>query len=45
MAHGTHALLPIQNGGDLAALACFVFLLISAHGPGIWSVDAARKGA
>ena len=45
MAHGTHALLPIQNMGELAALYCFVFLYISAHGSGIWSVDAARKSA
>ncbi len=44
MVHGTQALLPIQNVGELAALYCFVFLYISAHGSGIWSVDAARKG-
>jgi len=43
MAHATQALLPIQNMGELAALYCFVFLYISAHGSGIWSVDAARK--
>jgi putative oxidoreductase len=42
MAHGTKALLPIQNGGETAALYCFVFLFIAAHGSGIWSVDAAR---
>ena len=45
MAHGTNALFPIQNGGELAALYCFVFLFIAAHGSGIWSVDASRKGA
>ncbi len=38
-------LLPIVNQGELAALYCFVFLYISAHGSGIWSVDAARRGA
>jgi putative oxidoreductase len=43
MAHGLKAVLPIQNGGELAVIYCFVFLLISAHGPGIWSVDAARR--
>jgi putative oxidoreductase len=43
MAHGTHALFPIQNGGELAALYCFVFLFISAHGAGIWSMDAAKR--
>lgn len=42
MAHGTHALFPIQNGGELAVLFCFVFLFISSQGSGIWSVDAAR---
>jgi putative oxidoreductase len=42
MVHGTQALLPIQNMGELAALYCFVFLYISSQGSGIWSVDAAR---
>jgi len=42
MAHGPNALLPIQNGGELAALYCFVFLYMSSKGSGIWSVDAAR---
>lgn len=41
--HGTKALLPIQNQGELAVLYCFVFLFIAAQGGGIWSVDAARK--
>ena len=43
MAHGTKALLPIQNGGELAALYCFVFLFISTQGGGIWSIDAAQN--
>jgi putative oxidoreductase len=42
MAHGTQHLLPLLNEGELAALYCFVFLAIAAHGPGIWSLDAAR---
>lgn len=41
--HGTNALLPIQNQGELAALYCFVFLFISTQGGGIWSVDALRS--
>jgi putative oxidoreductase len=45
MAHGTKALFPIQNQGELAALYCFVFLFVSAYGPGIWSVDATRGRA
>ncbi len=39
MAHGTKALFPINNGGELAALYCFVFLFIASRGAGIWSVD------
>jgi putative oxidoreductase len=27
------------NGGELAALYCFVFLYLAAAGPGIWSMD------
>ncbi|HYO65199.1 MAG TPA: DoxX family protein [Archangium sp.] len=38
-------ILPIVNQGELAALYCFVFFYIAAHGSGIWSVDAARRGA
>ena len=41
--HGTKAVLPVQNQGELAALYCFVFLFISAHGSGIWSVDGSRS--
>ena len=39
MAHGTKALLPSMNGGELAVIYCFVFLFISARGSGIWSLD------
>ena len=42
MGHGTKALLPIQNQGELAVLYCFVFLYIWARGAGTWAVDAAR---
>jgi len=42
MSHGTRALLPIENRGELAALYCFVFLFMSAHGSGICSLDALR---
>jgi putative oxidoreductase len=30
---------PIQNHGESAVLLCFIFLLIAAHGSGMWSVD------
>jgi putative oxidoreductase len=39
MAHGTKAFWPIANGGELAALYCFVFLFLFAHGGGDLSVD------
>ena len=45
MAHGNNALLPIQNQGEMAVLYCFAFLFISAHGAGMWSVDAERSSA
>jgi len=43
MAHGTKALFPLVNGGELAVLYCFVFLFISAQGSGIWSMDGSRE--
>jgi putative oxidoreductase len=43
--HGTQALLPLLNQGELAALYCFVFLFISARGAGIWSLDGSRGAA
>jgi putative oxidoreductase len=42
MAHGTKAALPVVNGGEMAALYCFIFLFISARGPGMWSADGGR---
>ena len=41
--HGTRALFPITNSGEMAALFCFVFFFISSQGSGIWSVDDFRK--
>lgn len=43
MGHGTKALLPIQNHGELAMIYCFVFLFIAARGSGIWSVDGSQQ--
>ncbi|NUZ04749.1 DoxX family protein [Piscinibacter koreensis] len=44
MAHASKGsvLVPMLNGGELAALYCFVFLFFAAAGPGAWSVDGAR---
>lgn len=40
--HATQSFWPTINGGVPAALYCFVFLFLSAAGPGPWSLDAAR---
>lgn len=42
LAHQNRGLLPIQNGGELAVLYSFVFLVIAVKGAGTWSVDASR---
>ena len=34
---------PTVNGGVAAAIYCFVFLYLSAAGPGPWSLDALRR--
>lgn len=39
LAHAHRNFFPILNGGELAALYCFVFLYIAAAGPGPWSLD------
>ena len=39
-----NALLPILNGGELAALYSFLFLFISAAGAGAWSLDNVLRG-
>ena len=39
MVHFPHGWIPLVNKGELAAVYCFVFLYIAAHGAGIWSVD------
>ena len=43
MGHATRGLFPVINMGDAAILYCFVFLYLSAAGPGPWSVDAIRN--
>jgi putative oxidoreductase len=30
---------PVENGGELAALCCFVYLFFAAAGPGAWALD------
>lgn len=42
LALGAWQWLPIVNKGELAALYCFVFLFIWAHGAGVASLDRLR---
>jgi len=39
LAHLPRGFFPLLNGGELAALYCFVFLFLAAAGGGAWSVD------
>jgi len=43
MAHASKGFYPIVNGGELAAVYCFVFLYFVFAGAGPWSVDAFRE--
>jgi putative oxidoreductase len=40
--HAPRGFFPVNNMGDAAILYCFIFLYLSAAGPGPWSVDAMR---
>jgi putative oxidoreductase len=40
MAHASRGFYPVLNGGELAALFCFVFLYFTFAGAGPWSLDA-----
>ncbi len=39
-AHFPRSFWPVLSGGELAFLYCFIWLYISAAGPGPWSIDA-----
>ena len=39
MVHAPKGFWPLRNGGDLAAIFCFVFLYLAIAGGGTWSVD------
>ncbi len=39
MVHQPRGHLPIQNGGELAVIYCFVALYIACRGAGKWGVD------
>jgi len=40
--HARHGLWPIQNGGELTVLYCFIFLYFAAVGSGKLSIDSIR---
>ncbi|CAD5275381.1 MULTISPECIES: DoxX family protein [Halomonadaceae] len=42
IAHSSNSFFPVLNHGEAAMLYCFIFLYISAAGPGVWSFDASR---
>jgi len=44
IAHAPQSFWPILNGGELAAMYCFVFLYLSIAGAGEWSIDQIRAG-
>ena len=44
-AHAPQGFFPILNGGELAALYCFVFLYLAGAGAGAFSLDRMRAGS
>jgi len=43
--HAPQGFWPVLNQGHPAVLFCFLFLYLSAAGPGLWSLDALRNRA
>ncbi len=42
-AHAPRGMFPIQNGGEVVVLYCFLFLYIAARGSGVWSVGSVGR--
>jgi len=42
-AHAPRGLWPVQNGGELAALYCFIFVYVAARGNGVWSIQGGKR--
>jgi putative oxidoreductase len=40
MSHAVKGAWPIENGGELAVVYCFLFLYVAARGAGVFSLDA-----
>jgi putative oxidoreductase len=43
IAHAPKGAVPVLNGGELAALYCFLFLYIAARGAGPWGIDKSTR--
>ena len=43
--HAPRGFWPIENGGELAVLYCFMFLYMAARGAGRWSLGGSRDTA
>ena len=43
LGHAGSGFWPVLNGGADAVLFCFIWLYVSAAGPGPWSIDALRE--
>jgi len=43
MVHAPRSFYPVLNGGELAAVYCFIFLYFVFAGAGAWSLDALRN--
>ena len=41
--HAPQGFWPVQNGGELAVLYCFLFLYVAARGNGQWSIQGGKK--
>jgi putative oxidoreductase len=41
--HAPNGAVPLQNGGELAMLYCFLFLYVAARGNGTWSVQGGKR--
>ena len=44
MRHAPRGFFPIQNGGEVSAILCFVFLYFTTAGGGSWSLDRWLRG-
>ena len=42
--HAPQSLYPLVNGGETAALYCFIFLYLVFAGPGTWALDSFSGG-